>query len=241
MKKGARRRQDSAKKCNRIKNAPHNARVAQDRYRILFERSSGSTVVDLQMLDKLIPVIQHGQLNQAELGDLARSCTVCVLPSFYEGLVAVDHGEWVLQPSEKMVLGVVGTGMCDLDFPVLQFPKIAKQPPRGPDGLFRCRGLTGVAEQLSEVLPVRAGKALQDLGQRRFPFAQQSVPQRLQLVETPGGLACLLLPLVHGRADRVGIHFPHQPAQVLELAATGASTPDRPRLQDRLAKRRRQR
>jgi glycosyltransferase involved in cell wall biosynthesis len=41
-------------------------------------------------MDRMAPVvIQHGQLSQPELGDLARRCHVCVLPSFYEGLPLV--------------------------------------------------------------------------------------------------------------------------------------------------------
>ena len=41
-------------------------------------------------MDRMAPVvIQHGQLSQPALGDLARRCTVCVLPSFYEGLPLV--------------------------------------------------------------------------------------------------------------------------------------------------------
>jgi len=34
-------------------------------------------------------VVVHGQLPQAELADLARRCSVCVLPSFYEGVPLV--------------------------------------------------------------------------------------------------------------------------------------------------------
>jgi glycosyltransferase involved in cell wall biosynthesis len=34
-------------------------------------------------------VLLHGQLDQAELAELMRRCTVCVLPSFYEGLPLV--------------------------------------------------------------------------------------------------------------------------------------------------------
>lgn len=41
-------------------------------------------------MDRMKPsVVQHGQLSQPELADLARSTTVCVLPSFYEGLPLV--------------------------------------------------------------------------------------------------------------------------------------------------------
>lgn len=41
-------------------------------------------------MDTMAPaVVQHGQLSQHELGDLARQTTVCVLPSFYEGLPLV--------------------------------------------------------------------------------------------------------------------------------------------------------
>ena len=41
-------------------------------------------------MDRMAPVVvQHGQLTQSELGELARKCTVCVLPSFYEGLPLV--------------------------------------------------------------------------------------------------------------------------------------------------------
>jgi len=41
-------------------------------------------------MDRMAPaVVQHGQLAQPELADLARNCTVCVLPSFYEGLPLV--------------------------------------------------------------------------------------------------------------------------------------------------------
>jgi len=41
-------------------------------------------------MDRMAPaVVQHGQLAQAELAELARRATVCVLPSFYEGLPLV--------------------------------------------------------------------------------------------------------------------------------------------------------
>ena len=41
-------------------------------------------------MDRLAPsVVQHGQLSQPELADVARRSTVCVLPSFYEGLPLV--------------------------------------------------------------------------------------------------------------------------------------------------------
>jgi glycosyltransferase involved in cell wall biosynthesis len=41
-------------------------------------------------MDRMAPaVVQHGQLAQPELADLTRNCTVCVLPSFYEGLPLV--------------------------------------------------------------------------------------------------------------------------------------------------------
>jgi glycosyltransferase involved in cell wall biosynthesis len=41
-------------------------------------------------MDGMAPaVVQHGQLSQPELADLARRCTVCVLPSLYEGLPLV--------------------------------------------------------------------------------------------------------------------------------------------------------
>jgi glycosyltransferase involved in cell wall biosynthesis len=41
-------------------------------------------------MDGMAPtVVQHGQLAQPELADLARRATVCVLPSFYEGLPLV--------------------------------------------------------------------------------------------------------------------------------------------------------
>ena len=41
-------------------------------------------------MDRMAPaVVQHGQLAQPELADLARKSTVCVLPSFYEGLPLV--------------------------------------------------------------------------------------------------------------------------------------------------------
>ncbi len=41
-------------------------------------------------MDRMAPsVVQHGQLAQTELADLARRATVCVLPSFYEGLPLV--------------------------------------------------------------------------------------------------------------------------------------------------------
>ncbi len=41
-------------------------------------------------MDRMAPaVVQHGQLAQPELADLARRATVCVLPSFYEGLPLV--------------------------------------------------------------------------------------------------------------------------------------------------------
>jgi glycosyltransferase involved in cell wall biosynthesis len=41
-------------------------------------------------MDRMAPaVVQHGQLTQPELAELARRCTVCVLPSLYEGLPLV--------------------------------------------------------------------------------------------------------------------------------------------------------
>lgn len=41
-------------------------------------------------MDSMAPaVVQHGQLSQPELADVARRSTVCVLPSFYEGLPLV--------------------------------------------------------------------------------------------------------------------------------------------------------
>ncbi len=41
-------------------------------------------------MDRMAPaVVQHGQLAQPDLADLARSATVCVLPSFFEGLPLV--------------------------------------------------------------------------------------------------------------------------------------------------------
>jgi len=41
-------------------------------------------------IDGMAPaVIRHGQLAQRELAELARRCTVCVLPSFFEGLPLV--------------------------------------------------------------------------------------------------------------------------------------------------------
>jgi glycosyltransferase involved in cell wall biosynthesis len=41
-------------------------------------------------MDRLAPtVVQHGQLSQPELADVARRSSVCVLPSFYEGLPLV--------------------------------------------------------------------------------------------------------------------------------------------------------
>jgi len=41
-------------------------------------------------MDRMAPaVVQHGQLAQPELADLTRNCTVCVLPSFHEGLPLV--------------------------------------------------------------------------------------------------------------------------------------------------------
>jgi glycosyltransferase involved in cell wall biosynthesis len=41
-------------------------------------------------MDLMAPsVIQHGQLDQPELAEVARRSTVCVLPSFYEGLPLV--------------------------------------------------------------------------------------------------------------------------------------------------------
>ncbi len=41
-------------------------------------------------MDRMAPgVVQHGQVTQTELADLARRATVCVLPSFYEGLPLV--------------------------------------------------------------------------------------------------------------------------------------------------------
>jgi glycosyltransferase involved in cell wall biosynthesis len=41
-------------------------------------------------MDRMAPaVVQHGQLAQPELANLAGNCTVCVLPSFYEGLPLV--------------------------------------------------------------------------------------------------------------------------------------------------------
>jgi glycosyltransferase involved in cell wall biosynthesis len=41
-------------------------------------------------MDRMAPeVVQHGQLTQPELAEVARRATVCVLPSFYEGLPLV--------------------------------------------------------------------------------------------------------------------------------------------------------
>jgi len=41
-------------------------------------------------MDRMAPaVVQHGQLAQSDLAEIARSSTVCVLPSFYEGLPLV--------------------------------------------------------------------------------------------------------------------------------------------------------
>jgi len=41
-------------------------------------------------MDRMAPaVVQHGQLAQPELAELARRCTVCVLPSLYEGVPLV--------------------------------------------------------------------------------------------------------------------------------------------------------
>ena len=41
-------------------------------------------------MDRMAPtVVQHGQLSQPDLADVARSSTVCVLPSFFEGLPLV--------------------------------------------------------------------------------------------------------------------------------------------------------
>ena len=40
-------------------------------------------------MDGMPSVLRHGQLAQPELAKLARRCTVCVLPSFYEGLPLV--------------------------------------------------------------------------------------------------------------------------------------------------------
>jgi len=41
-------------------------------------------------MDRMAPsVVQHGQLSQPELAEVARRSTVCVLPSFYEGLPLV--------------------------------------------------------------------------------------------------------------------------------------------------------
>ncbi len=41
-------------------------------------------------MDRMAPaVVQHGQLTQPKLAELARRCTVCVLPSMYEGLPLV--------------------------------------------------------------------------------------------------------------------------------------------------------
>jgi glycosyltransferase involved in cell wall biosynthesis len=34
-------------------------------------------------------VVQHGQLSQPELAEIARRSTICILPSFYEGLPLV--------------------------------------------------------------------------------------------------------------------------------------------------------
>ena len=41
-------------------------------------------------MDRMAPaVVQHGQLAQSDLAEISRSSTVCVLPSFYEGLPLV--------------------------------------------------------------------------------------------------------------------------------------------------------
>lgn len=41
-------------------------------------------------MDRMAPsIVQHGQLSQSELAEVARRTTICVLPSFYEGLPLV--------------------------------------------------------------------------------------------------------------------------------------------------------
>jgi len=41
-------------------------------------------------MDRMAPAVeQHGQVTQEQLAELARKCTVCVLPSLYEGLPLV--------------------------------------------------------------------------------------------------------------------------------------------------------
>jgi glycosyltransferase involved in cell wall biosynthesis len=52
---------------------------------------SGKEADDLRArMDRMAPaVVQHGQLSQPALADVARCSTVCVLPSFYEGLPLV--------------------------------------------------------------------------------------------------------------------------------------------------------
>ena len=43
-----------------------------------------------QRMDAMAPsIVQHGQVGQPELAEIARSSTVCVLPSFFEGLPLV--------------------------------------------------------------------------------------------------------------------------------------------------------
>jgi glycosyltransferase involved in cell wall biosynthesis len=69
-------------------------RLAKTRPSLRLHIAGGGAGLEAESLrarmDRMAPVvIQHGQLSQAELGDLARRCSVCVLPSFYEGLPLV--------------------------------------------------------------------------------------------------------------------------------------------------------
>jgi glycosyltransferase involved in cell wall biosynthesis len=52
---------------------------------------SGEEADDLRArMDRMAPaVVQHGHLSQPELADVARRSTICVLPSFFEGLPLV--------------------------------------------------------------------------------------------------------------------------------------------------------
>jgi len=69
-------------------------RVNADRPSLRLHVAGGGAGAEAEALrarmDRMAPsVIRHGQLAQPELAELARRCTVCVLPSFYEGLPLV--------------------------------------------------------------------------------------------------------------------------------------------------------
>jgi len=69
-------------------------RLVLDRPRLRLHVAGGGAGAEAdairERMDRMAPaVVQHGQLAQPDLADLARRTTVCVLPSFYEGLPLV--------------------------------------------------------------------------------------------------------------------------------------------------------